>query len=101
MVMYAYSSKQYLTFCNARDTASKPEPGFPRAPLATAMQPPPGVGGRSWTQEVTAYLILLIAIATIGPLQFGYHLVCGAFIPLLPLLLPCCNLGVTTIALLL
>ncbi|KAH0551148.1 hypothetical protein GP486_007515 [Trichoglossum hirsutum] len=41
--------------------------------------PPPqgGAGDRSWTREVTAYLALLIAIATIGPLQFGYHLVCG------------------------
>ncbi|KAH0545128.1 hypothetical protein FGG08_000740 [Glutinoglossum americanum] len=38
------------------------------------MPPPQGAGSRAWTNEVTVYLILLVAITTIGPLQFGYHL---------------------------
>lgn len=27
--------------------------------------------------DVTPYLVLLVAVATLGPLQFGYHLVRG------------------------
>jgi hypothetical protein len=32
--------------------------------------------GQSTPSQVTPYLILLVFIATLGPLQFGYHLVC-------------------------
>ncbi len=27
--------------------------------------------------DVTPYLVVLVAVATLGPLQFGYHLVRG------------------------
>lgn len=30
---------------------------------------------RSWTHDITAYLIVLMLITTFGPFQFGYHLV--------------------------
>lgn len=30
---------------------------------------PPSLG------DVTPYLVVLVAVATLGPLQFGYHLV--------------------------
>lgn len=26
--------------------------------------------------QVTSYLVFLVFVATLGPLQFGYHLVC-------------------------
>ncbi|KAI9846536.1 MAG: hypothetical protein M1837_003957 [Sclerophora amabilis] len=31
-------------------------------------------GARSWAQDITSYLIYIILITTIGPLQFGFHL---------------------------
>jgi hypothetical protein len=79
--MYAYSSQQYLPFYSARDAAPQPQAEPPRPPLVSAMQPSQGAGGRSWTRGITAYLIILVAIATIGPLQFGYHLVMQPFSP--------------------
>jgi hypothetical protein len=33
------------------------------------------LGIRQCVRDVTVYLVVLIAITTIGPLQFGYHLV--------------------------
>ena len=33
----------------------------------------PGLG--RFGQDVSAYLLLIIAISTLGPLQFGFHLV--------------------------
>ena len=30
---------------------------------------------RSWFKDITGYLIYLLAVSTIGPLLFGYHLV--------------------------
>ena len=30
---------------------------------------------KSWTQDITAYLLYLSLITTMGPLQFGFHLV--------------------------
>lgn len=32
-------------------------------------------GVRQCVQDVTLYLVFLIAITTLGPLQFGFHLV--------------------------
>ncbi len=32
-------------------------------------------GLRRFAQDVSPYLLLLIAITTLGPLQFGFHLV--------------------------
>lgn len=33
-------------------------------------------GVRQCIRDVTLYLIFLIAVTTLGPLQFGFHLVC-------------------------
>lgn len=30
---------------------------------------------KSWTADITPYLLYLLAISTLGPLQFGFHLV--------------------------
>lgn len=34
-----------------------------------------GRGMRQCLRDITAYLVLVIAIATLGSLQFGFHLV--------------------------
>lgn len=31
---------------------------------------------KSWSQQLTPYFIYLLFVATLGPLLFGYHLVC-------------------------
>lgn len=33
---------------------------------------------RHFARDVSPYLILLISLSTLGPLQFGFHLVWGA-----------------------
>lgn len=33
-------------------------------------------GMRQCIKDITPYLLLLIFISTLGPLQFGFHLVC-------------------------
>lgn len=35
----------------------------------------PGPGGLG-ARDVTPFLVILIFVATLGPFQFGYHLVC-------------------------
>lgn len=32
-------------------------------------------------RDITAYLILAVAISTVGSLQYGYHLVCPSLMP--------------------
>ena len=34
-------------------------------------------GMRQCIQDITPYLLFLIFISTLGPLQFGFHLVCN------------------------
>jgi hypothetical protein len=89
--MYAYGSRQYLTMSNSspRPTPTHQSNDDKKPDQLDAISevdsfaeemalPLPPQSLREWLSEITLYLVYLVMICALGPLQFGFHLVCLA-----------------------
>ena len=60
------------------DTSLGPKESFKLQASSFTPQPPGklAMDPRSWFSSLTGYFVYILSVATLGPLLFGFHLVC-------------------------